>query len=61
MNGRTGTIRPYKKRSVEAPKPTVKRMKYVLERHLRPFGGLELLRPKLLSMVDMIFVSQWEA
>ena len=38
MKGRMGTTRPYRKRSVKRPMPTVLTMKVVLDLHLRPIG-----------------------
>ena len=39
MKGMTGVTRPYKKISVNMPKPTVMRMKAVLDRHWSPIGA----------------------
>jgi hypothetical protein len=41
MKGRTGTIREYRKRSVNSPIATVQRIKIVLLLHLRPAGHSE--------------------
>lgn len=38
MKGNIGTTRPYRKRSVNKPIPTVLTMKRVLDLHLRPIG-----------------------
>ena len=56
MQGRGEAVWPYRKRSIKAPIPTVKTMKYVFERHLKPFGGLELCILRSLSMFDIVAV-----
>ena len=39
IKGMTGVTRPYKKISVNMPKPTVMRIKAVLDRHWSPIGA----------------------
>jgi len=39
-NGSTGTMSPYKKRSTNAPIPTVKTMNNGCDRHRNPGGGM---------------------
>lgn len=50
IKGSTGTMRPYRKRSVKAPMPTVKTINNGCERHLRPRGGAALVELSHLSM-----------
>ena len=49
MNGSTGTMSPYRKRSVNRPTATVAMMKIVFDRHFRPTGGFESISEKFKS------------